>query len=263
MSNPSSSRAAAPADDWEQHWAEYADSASMNPAQRYRQRLIIRAIRRSGTPTRILDVGSGQGDLVALLGHEWPKAELAGVELSAAGVEYAQAKVPSARFVQRNLLVAEAPPDELRSWATHAVCSEVLEHLDNPSELLRNTRQFLGTGAHLVVTVPGGPRSAFDRHIGHRRHYTAPALAELLRSGGFACDTVHRAGFPFFQLYRLAVIARGKRLVSDVAASPDGAASQVATALMRTFDTLFRANLDQAPWGWQLVATARVLDASS
>lgn len=251
----------APVDDWEQHWRDYAESASLNPAQSYRQRLIVRALRRSGRPTRVLDIGSGQGDLIAILGQELPGAELAGVELSSSGVEYARTKMPNATFAQRDLLVRDDPPEALTGWASHAVCSEVLEHVDEPSELLRNARAFLRVGAHLVITVPGGPRSAFDRQIGHRRHFTARRLAEILESAGFACTSVQRAGFPFFQLYRLVVILRGRRLVSDVAASHDGAASPTAAAMMRVFDSLFRANLDQFPWGWQLVATARMLNA--
>lgn len=249
-------------DDWNHHWNEYAESASLNPAQRYRHHLIERALERTGPVARLLDIGSGQGDLLAILATVWPDADLAGVELSAAGIEHARAKLPGVRFVERDLLVPASPPPGLERWATHAVCSEVLEHVDAPVDLLENVRAFLAPGATLVVTVPGGPRSAFDRHIGHRRHYTAAQLGELLRSAGFACDFVHRAGFPFFQLYRLVVILRGKRLVDDVAVSPDGAASPAAAALMRAFDWLFRANLDHAPWGWQLVAGARVIDRS-
>jgi glycosyltransferase involved in cell wall biosynthesis len=43
--------------------------------------------------------------------------------------------------------------------------------VDEPARLLRNARTFLAPGCHLVVTVPGGPRSASDLRIGHRRHY--------------------------------------------------------------------------------------------
>ena len=38
--------------------------------------------------------------------------------------------------------------------------------------------------APLVVTVPGGPMSAFDHHIGHRRHYDIPDLTALLEGRG-------------------------------------------------------------------------------
>ena len=40
----------------------------------------------------------------------------------------------------------------------------------------------LAPGGHLVVLVPAGPRltSAFDRHVGHERRYTAQRLAQLV-----------------------------------------------------------------------------------
>src|SRR3546814_18015665 len=74
----------------------------------------------------------------------------------------------------------------------------------------------MAPGCRLVVTVPGGPMSAFDRHIGHRRHFTPPALAALLTDAGLAVERTDGAGFPFFNLYRLGVIARGHRLVADL-----------------------------------------------
>ena len=92
------------------------------------------------------------------------------------------------------------------------MCSEVLEHLDDPATLLGNALPNLAPGCRLVVTVPGGPRSAFDRHIGHRRHYNRRDLRRLLEGVGLRVDGVIAAGFPFHTLYRLAVILRGERL---------------------------------------------------
>jgi hypothetical protein len=63
-----------------------------------------------------------------------------------------------------------------------------------------------------------------------------------------------RAGFPFFNLYRLVVIGRGSRLATDVA---DGSTSRIAVAAMRVFEVLFRFNLRRSRWGWQNVAIAR------
>ena len=93
--------------------------------------------------------------------------------------------------------------------ATHAVCSEVLEHVDDPVALMRNAIALLAPGCEVVVTVPGGPRSAFDRYVGHLRHFTATLSNQVSRtpaSTWTGCCT----GFPFFNLYKLAVIARGR-----------------------------------------------------
>ncbi len=137
-----------------------------------------------------------------------------------------------------------------------AVCSEVLEHVDQPEVLLRNAADYLAPGCRLVVTVPGGPRSAFDRHIGHRRHFTARRLRRLLEESGFEDVTVRRAGFPFFDLYRLLVIARGKRLIADVEQSKADWGGHVGNS-SSVLQSTFRYNLDSSPFGWQLLAVAR------
>ena len=39
-----------------------------------------------------------------------------------------------------------------------------------------------------VVTVPGGPRSALDLHIGHRRHFTPDDISQVLTDAGFKVE---------------------------------------------------------------------------
>jgi SAM-dependent methyltransferase len=220
---------------------------------------IVRRCLRLKPRARVVDIGSGQGDLAAMLTAEYPKTELVGLELSAEGVSIAAAKVPVARFVQRDLLADEPVSDELAGFGDFAVCSEVLEHVDDPPRLLRNARAYLAPGCRVVITVPGGPMSAFDRHIGHRRHHTPASLRRIIEEAGLEPISVFRAGFPFFNAYRLTVILRGKSLIADVAADKTrGVAASLAALVMRAFRVLFRFNLMRSPWGWQMVAVARV-----
>src|SRR3954470_20531269 len=165
-------------DDWDRHWSEHAASNALNPAQAYRRTLIFSALglERAAAPVRILEIGSGQGELSSEIARLHPKAELVGIDLSHTGVAIAQTKVPSGAFFQQDLTQAIAIPERYRGWATHAVCSEVLEHLDDPVLCLRNARACLAPGATLVITVPAGPMSAFDKHIGHRAHFTQARL---------------------------------------------------------------------------------------
>jgi SAM-dependent methyltransferase len=246
-------------DDWDRHWDDYAAAAERNPAQRYRRRVALALLEAQGAPRRLVDVGSGLGDLLASAARRWPSAQLLGLEPSAVGVRRARAKVPEARFVVT--ADAEVPP-ELEGWATHAVCSEVLEHVDDDVAVLTAARRVMAPGCRLVVTVPGGRMSAFDRHIGHRRHYTARSLSATLRAAGYDVETTTGAGFPFFNLYRRLVIARGEALVDDVrtgAAEP----SAPARLAMAGFDPLFRLNLRSSPWGAQIVGVARVAGAAA
>jgi SAM-dependent methyltransferase len=247
---------AAQRDDWDRHWLDYSDAAEHNPAQAYRRRIVFDLLSLGRQPAQVLDVGSGQGDLALELLRRHPRAELLGLEVSEAGIEIARRKAPQANFVQRELTQPSEVESDQRAWATHAVCSEVLEHVDRPIELMRNAAAYMAPGCRLVVTVPGGPMSAFDRHIGHRRHFSPPALRNLLREAGFEVDMSGGAGFPFFNLYRLVVILRGRRLVDDVTAE-GGSESRPARAVMTVFRALFRLNLPIMRGGWQTVALAR------
>jgi 2-polyprenyl-3-methyl-5-hydroxy-6-metoxy-1,4-benzoquinol methylase len=161
-------------DDWDKHWDDLTHSCRYIPAQGFRRLLVIRWLQRQKpTPNdRLVDIGSGQGDLIADLTHLFPTLDLAGSEMSAIGIEQSKVKSPKAHFFQHDLTLPPAPDDPLSGWARWAVCCEVLEHVDEPEKVLAHASQFLAPGARLFITVPGGPISAFDRHIGHRKHFT-------------------------------------------------------------------------------------------
>jgi SAM-dependent methyltransferase len=255
----SAERATIAADDWDGHWTEYGDANERNPAQDYRRSLCIFLIGRRGPPARLLDIGSGNGELLAAAAERWPAARLGGLELSPAGVAEAKRKVPGAQVRVCDLMTSPEPTSGEADWATHAVCSEVLEHVDDPVQLLRNARAWLQAGCRLVVTVPGGPMSAFDRHIGHRRHFSPDDLGRVLVAAGFETQLVAGAGFPFFNLYRGLVIARGQRLVSDAAVdSRDTPQAKVIAAGMLAFKPLLALSLPRSPLGWQTVGVARL-----
>jgi len=248
-------RPAAAADDWDRHWRDFHEAARLNPAQDMRRRLLLRELRRLA-PARLLDLGSGSGEFARAAASALPGAHFLGLEASAAGVALAREKAPGATFLQRDLRGAHMPEEPYRQWASAAVCSEVLEHVDDPRALLANAKPYLAPGAHLLVTVPGGPMSAYDRHLGHRRHFTRSSLRELIAGAGYGVEAVRGVGFPFFNLYRLVVIARGRRLIAD--ADQSGATMPwTGRSAMRVFDLLFRLNLDRTGLGWQLVARAR------
>jgi SAM-dependent methyltransferase len=248
-------------DNWDEHWEHFADAASENPAQTYRHQVLLRLLKERGdgkSGMQLLDLGSGMGDFLAMAALELPAAKLAGFELSLVGVQITQRKVPRATVISANLF---APPPEVKAfehWATCAVCSEVLEHVDDPVAFLNAASAYLASGATILITVPGGPMSAFDHHIGHRQHFTRSSIASVLKRAGFEVDRVYLAGFPFFNLYRLVVISRGKRLADDVNANlQHGAMSSVAKVTMKIFQKLFIGNILDSPFGWQVVAIGR------
>ena len=250
MSPPSSA-----ADAWNRHWSAYADVTEQNPAQAYRRELILErlGLESATAPLRVLELGSGQGDLAREIRRRHPDAELLGIDVSQTGIEMASRKVPDGTFLCRDFARTLDLPSTFQRWATHAVCSEVLEHVHEPLTLLENLRHCLAPGARVVVTVPAGPMSAFDRHIGHLRHFTLEVLGNLLDAAGFETETLERAGFPFFNLYRLMMVAGGRRLVGDMATP--SRLPRVTRSAVQAFSWLFRHNPPSGGPGWQLVAT--------
>jgi len=245
-------------DDWDRHWEGIADCTSRNPAPAMRRRLARQLLRIRDRDARIFDIGCGQGDMLAELRRHLPHAELGGTDYSQYGIDVAKGKVPDARIVQRDLTAAGEPGPEWAGWGTHAVCSEVLEHVDDPVALLVNARAYLAPGCRLVVTVPGGPMSRLDNHIGHRRHYTPASLRDELLAAGFEVELVSGAGFPFFNLFRALVVLRGNRIVSDADGGGTGSPSLLARVAMGVFTPLLALPVPNNRLGWQVVAVARV-----
>jgi SAM-dependent methyltransferase len=241
-------------DDWDRHWLDFSAAAELSPATRYRRRLALQLLSkdRGQPPMRMLEIGSGAGQFAQEFLAATPRAQFLGLELSLTGIDIASRRVPAARFLQRDLLAPTAPGDSVDFRATHALCSDVLEHLDDPALLLRHAAAYMSPGCKLVVTVPGGWYSAFYGHIGHRRHYTPAELGALLESAGFTVERTYAAGFPFFNIYRMLVTLRGPELIAQASRAP----SLLMRASGAIFDALFRLNL-MHPWGWQTVAVAR------
>lgn len=249
-------------DDWDEHWDRYGEAAKGNPANDYRHAMILKLLGPLPKGSVLLDIGSGQGQFAVDFQVENPDVTVLGVEYSGEGVRRAQLAAQragtGARFYERDLLepvtlAADQPP------ATHAVCSEVLEHVEDPTRLLSHATALLAPGAKVIVTVPGGPRSAFDRHIGHFRHFTRSSLHQVLTDAGLDVDRVLRTGFPFFNLYKLAVIARGEKLVEDMARrGPAAESSRLEQAVTTVFRRTFPHNRDDSRFGWQLAAVAHV-----
>ncbi len=238
----------------EQHWRRFSVSTARNPAQSLRRRLIRRMLGQTAKAPecRILDIGCGSGDLLQELRDCFPNAEFAGADVAESSLAVSRAKLPDVGLHVFDLNGQTPPPPALETWADCAVCSEVLEHVGDLGLALRNIAACMKPGGRLVVTVPGGPMSAFDRHIGHHHHFTQADIRAELEQAGFQVKSVTGAGFPTFNLYRLLVIARGQRLIDDI----DGEPGWLARTVMDFFSVLLRFNLANSNWGWQITAVA-------
>ncbi|HEX2847709.1 MAG TPA: methyltransferase domain-containing protein [Chitinophagaceae bacterium] len=107
----------------------------------------------------ILDVGCGNGIISRSLGKEGFNVK--GVDVSEKAIEKAKA-LNTYSNVRFEVMSAEQLIADGQRY--HAViCSEVLEHLNEPGKLLTSLQQLLHDDGILIVTVPNGkgPRETF------------------------------------------------------------------------------------------------------
>ncbi len=74
------------------------------------------------------------------------------------------------------------------------VLLDVLEHLADPVQVLRNAHSILEPGGGVVATVPAYPwlYGRWDKQLGHYRRYTAPELREHAEAAGFQVTWLNR-----------------------------------------------------------------------
>ena len=133
----------------------------------------------------MLDIGCGTGAMMARLvadGH-FP---VLGTDLSPVAVDAARGR---GLDVVRS--VAEDLPFRSASAAV-LVSLDVVEHLDDDVEALREYRRVLVPGGLMVLTVPAydWAWSDHDVALGHRRRYTRTRLSEAVEAAGFAVERV-------------------------------------------------------------------------
>jgi SAM-dependent methyltransferase len=136
----------------------------------------------------VLEVGCGEGYGTALLASAADR--ILGVDYDAPTVAHARATYPRASFVRANL--AALP---VASRAVDVVATlQVVEHVWNHPEFVRECLRVLRPGGQLLVTTPN--RLTFSPGLDapvnpfHTHEFTATELVDLLTRCGFEIDSV-------------------------------------------------------------------------
>jgi len=151
---------------------------------RHRARAVERLARRARIEGAIWDVGAGNGSIALYLQQR-------GFEVVAVEPGLSGARKTLSRGVG-TVIAGRLEDLALPTGSIGAIgVFDVLEHLGEPSLLLRELARVLAPGGALLVTVPAHPRlwSTADREAGHHRRYTRRSLDREVVGHGFTPRT--------------------------------------------------------------------------
>jgi SAM-dependent methyltransferase len=156
---------------------------------------------RGSRAERLLDLGCGVGGMLALLGAH---GRVFGVEPWHEGaVHCRQRGFPAVAVADATALpFADASFDVITMF-------DVLQHVEEDREALREARRLLREGGVLIVTGPAYQWlwSNNDVVVRHRRRYTRPRLRRVLDAAGFAGARISYFNTLLFPAIALSVLA--------------------------------------------------------
>lgn len=143
------------------------------------------------TATSLLEIGCGNGFVLAALEGARPDLALSGAELGRNGLTIARKRLERTTLYQFD---ARSTPFQS---AFDVVCAlDVVEHIDEDVAVLDQMRQAVVPGGLIVVTVPQHQSlwSPADDYAGHKRRYSRSELMSKMKSVGLAPTLVTSFG---------------------------------------------------------------------
>jgi SAM-dependent methyltransferase len=138
------------------------------------------------TGRTVLEVGCGEGYGTAVLARS--ARHIVGIDYDALTASHAAATYPQARFVRANLAALPVPSESVDLVVT----LQVIEHVWNHGEFVRECLRVLRPGGLLLVTTPN--RLTFSPGLEnpinpfHTKEFTAAELVDVLTTNGFVAE---------------------------------------------------------------------------
>ena len=152
---------------------------------------------------RVLEIGAGTGNMSV---HLMPREIYWATDVNSHYLDYLltlRTTRPYMRIAQTNAMEGGSYPRG-QSFDT-VVCLNVIEHVEDDLQALRNIRDSLEVGGRAIILVPCGPGlyGTLDEVLGHFRRYTKEQLVNVAERAGFQVEQVlkfNRPGVPAWWL---------------------------------------------------------------
>lgn len=152
----------------------------------------------------VLEVGCSSGYYLRLLRERLPRATIIGSDFIPGPLREVAAALPEVPIIQMDLVNCPLPSESVDA----VVMLNVLEHIKEDAEALRQVYRILRPGGILVLEVPAGPHlyDVYDKLLMHHRRYTMGRIRRLFSQAGFEVASATHLGvvvYPAFAAVKL------------------------------------------------------------
>ncbi len=145
-----------------------------------------------GSEDIVVDVGCGDGGAASFCARQGAHVILADVD--APRLEATAARIREAGSSRVEMLVTDASPLPIASsTATRVICTEVLEHVDDPAAFAAELARIGRPGALYLITVPGTAQERVQQRLAPPSYFQKPNHIRIFEENDFH-ETVQKAG---------------------------------------------------------------------
>jgi len=152
---------------------------------------IYRGIRISSDDI-VADVGCGDGDAVMFCAKRG--AHVIAVDIDPDAIARLEPRLANSGFVNYAAYVSDSNPLPIDdATATVVICSEVLEHVEDPEKVLSEIFRIGRPGARYLLTVPDPLQEIMQKHVAPESYFQSPNHIRIIERQQFV-DMVQNAG---------------------------------------------------------------------
>lgn len=147
---------------------------------------------RNATPV-LLEIGCSSGFLLSDLSSQFATATVVGSDFLSEPLERLAAHLPGIPLLQFDAVRCPLPTASVDA----VILLNVLEHIKDDLEALKQVARILNPGGIAVIEVPAGPHlyDVYDEQLRHYRRYSARALTSLIAAAGLTVAERSHLGF--------------------------------------------------------------------